>query len=92
MLTLDIRVQPRSAQMTLAGVVDGRLRVRVTAPPADGAANEQVTKLLAKSFGTAPGRVDILRGRTGRDKTVRVTSPTRWPSRGAPDGAPDLLE
>ena len=92
MLTLHLRVQPRSARLTLAGVVDGRLRVRVTAPPADGAANDQVRKLIAKSFGTAPGRVEIMRGRTGRDKTVRVTSPTRWPSTGAPDGAPRLLE
>ena len=92
MLTLEIRVQARAARTMLAGVADGRLRVRVTAPPADGAANGQVCKLLAKSFGAAASRVDIVRGRTSRNKSVRITSPTRWPSAGAPGGAPDLPE
>ncbi len=92
MLTLEIRVQARSSRTALAGAADGRLRVRLTSPPTDGAANEQLRKLLAKSFGTAPGRVDIVRGHKSRNKTVHIVAPTRWPSAGAPDGAPTLLE
>ena len=69
---LDVRVQARARRDELAGARDGRLLVRVTAPPLDGRANAAVTKLLAKRLGVAPGRVQIVRGESGRDKVVEV--------------------
>ena len=48
------------------------MRVRVTAPPVDGAANEALVGLLAKTLRVGRGRVSIVRGRSSRNKVVRV--------------------
>ncbi|WP_333833020.1 DUF167 domain-containing protein [Rubrimonas sp.] len=48
------------------------LRVRVTAPPAEGAANAAVLKLLARAFGAPKSALSIERGASGRDKLVRL--------------------
>jgi len=69
---LRVRVQPRARRNEIAGERDGRLMVRVTAPPVDGRANDAVRKLLAKRLGVAPSRVTVLRGESARDKVVEV--------------------
>lgn len=67
-----MRLQPRAHREELAGVRDGVLLVRVTAPPVDERANRALCKLIAKRAGVAPSRVTIVRGGHGRDKLVRV--------------------
>lgn len=67
-----MRLQPRAHREELAGVRDGVLLVRVTAPPVDERANRALCKLIAKHAGVAPSRVTIVRGGHGRDKLVRV--------------------
>ena len=52
------------------------MRVRVTAPPVDGAANEALVGLLAKALSVGRGRVSIVRGRSSRNKVVRVEGVT----------------
>ncbi len=69
---LDIRVMPRAKRDEIGGTRDGRLLVRVTAPPVDGKANSAVCKLIAKAASVPKGRVSIARGETGRDKVVEV--------------------
>ena len=60
------------------GPVDGdRLKVQLTAPPVDGAANEALIALVARALGRKRGEVAIVRGETGRKKTVRVAGSTR---------------
>ena len=54
------------------GVQDGALKVALTAPPVDGAANEALTKLIAKALGVAKSDVEILRGDRARIKVLRV--------------------
>jgi len=76
---LDARVQPRSSRAELGEVEHAQLRIRLTAPPADGKANEQACKLLAKAFGVGVGRISLVRGPTSRDKVFRITSPSRLP-------------
>jgi hypothetical protein len=49
-----------------------RLVVAVNAPPVDGKANEAVVRVLAETFGVARGAVTIVRGETGKKKTVRL--------------------
>ena len=68
---LTVRVTPRSSRNKVE-VVDGQIRIWVTASPTDGQANEAVIQLLAKTLGVAPSRVSLVRGHTGRDKTLRV--------------------
>ena len=69
---LTVEVRPRAARDEIVGWQGPRLRVRVTAPPADGAANEAVRALLAERLGCARSRVEIVRGHTARTKIVRV--------------------
>jgi uncharacterized protein len=70
---LQVRVQPRARRDEIAGEREGRLLVRVTAPPVEGKANEAVRRLLAKRLGVAPGRVAVGRGQAGRDKLIEVS-------------------
>lgn len=67
-----MRVIPRASRDELAGMRDGRLLVRVTAPPLDGRANAAVCALLAKAAGVPKGAVRVVRGEASRDKRVRI--------------------
>ena len=67
-----VRVQPRAARSTVEGVRDGALRVRLAAPPVDGAANEELVRLLARRLGVARRDVSIVGGATSRSKLVDV--------------------
>jgi len=59
--------------------VEGRFRVRITAPPVDGQANAHLREFLAALFGVAKSRVALLAGETGRDKRLRIIAPNRLP-------------
>ena len=78
-LVLEIRLQPRASDTALAGVSNGRLRIRVTAAPVDNAANQRMIALLAKEFGVAKSRVHLLAGATKRNKRVSIDSPGKFP-------------
>jgi uncharacterized protein (TIGR00251 family) len=69
---LEVRCQARARRDEIAGERQGRLLVRVTAPPLDDRANQALCRLIAKSAGVARGRVSVVRGRRSRDKLVRV--------------------
>jgi uncharacterized protein (TIGR00251 family) len=71
-LIVDVIVQPRASRAAVGPAVGDRLRVAVTSPPVDGKANAAVIEALAAAFGVRRGDVSILRGETGRRKTVRV--------------------
>jgi uncharacterized protein len=76
-LTLDIQVVPRASRAAVGPLVGDRLRVAVTAPPVDGAANAAVVEALADAFGVRRSAVTIVHGERGRRKTVRVAGATR---------------
>ena len=67
-----VRVQPRASSVGLGGVHGGALRVRLTAPPVDGAANEALVALLADALGVSRRSVRIVSGATARTKVVDV--------------------
>jgi uncharacterized protein (TIGR00251 family) len=71
-LTFAVRVVPRASKSALAGEHAGALKVRVAAPPVEGAANEELARLLAKAFGVAARDVEVLSGRASKSKRVRV--------------------
>ena len=70
--SLLVRVSPRAARNQLGEVEDGALKVRLNAPPVEGAANQALVKLLAKSLGVAKGKVEVLSGEHSRLKRVLV--------------------
>jgi uncharacterized protein (TIGR00251 family) len=69
---LTVEVRPRAGRDEVVTAEAGTVRVRVAAPPADGAANEAVRALLARALGCPRSAVTILRGERGRTKLVRV--------------------
>ncbi len=71
---IEVRVQPRSSRNRVAGVQAGRLRLQVTAPPVDGAANTAVLALLADWLSLPRRNIEIVRGDTGRDKLISISS------------------
>jgi len=71
-MTVDVQVVPRASRVAVGPAVGDRLRVAVTAPPVDGAANAAVIDALARAFGVRRAAVRIVRGETGRRKTVEI--------------------
>ena len=69
---LTVEVRPRASRNAVALLGDGTLRVRVTAPPVEGEANEAVRDLLARRLGCSRAAVVIVRGAGARTKLVRV--------------------
>ncbi len=69
----DIRVQPRSSRAGVDGLHGGALRVRVNAPPVDGAANEAVVEVIAEALGVPRRAVRIVSGASSRSKVVEVS-------------------
>lgn len=71
-VTLAVRVQPRSSRARVEGVKDGTLRVRLTAPPAEGEANAQLIEVLSKELGVRKSSIRIVKGLSSREKLVEV--------------------
>jgi len=67
---LSIRVLPRSSRNELAGELDGALKVKLTAPPVEGAANKALIKFLASIFKVPKSNVEITSGESSKNKTV----------------------
>ena len=84
-LRLGGRLVPRADRTSVDGVVGGRLRVRVTAAPVDGSANDALVRLLAAELGLSRRSVRIVTGLRSRDKVVEVLGVepdvllARWP-------------
>ncbi len=69
---LSLVVQPRSSKNQLTGCHDGALKVRLTAPPVDGAANKCCCAFLAKLLGVPVRDIEIISGATSRHKRVLI--------------------
>ena len=74
-LIVDIKVSPRSSVNRIEENV-GEIRLRITAAPVDGKANTAVIEFLAKTLNVAKRDIEIVRGETGREKTVAVVGIT----------------
>jgi uncharacterized protein (TIGR00251 family) len=76
-ITFNVRVVPRASRTEVAGEYDGALRVRVAAPPVEGAANEELVRFVAKSLNGAAREVEIVGGHTSKSKRLRVRGASR---------------
>ncbi|OGI44720.1 MAG: YggU family protein [Candidatus Muproteobacteria bacterium RIFCSPHIGHO2_01_FULL_65_16] len=79
-LVLQAQIQPRAGRDEAAEVLGDRIKIRVTAPPAAGAANARLAAFLAREFGVPQNRVLLERGLSGRRKQVRIKAPRRLPA------------
>ncbi len=71
-LLLRLRVRPRASPEGIVRVRDGRLLVRISAAPVDGAANERLMRILSRELSTPRASMILTRGVTSRDKDVLV--------------------
>ena len=71
-LVFRVQVAPRSSRSEIVGEHNGALRVRLAAPPVDGAANEELIHVLSKTFKVSRSAVTILSGHSGRLKQVSI--------------------
>lgn len=73
---IDVRVIPRAGKSAIGGVRDGRLLVRVAAPPVEGAANDAIIELLSKLLDCPRRAVRIVSGEKSRSKRLAVDGVT----------------
>ena len=72
-ITITVQVQPKSSRDEIVGIHEGRLKIRISAPPVDGKANERLTEVIAKAFGVSKSGVEIIRGHHSRVKTIKIS-------------------
>ena len=71
--TITVRVVPRSSRTEIVGEIEGAVKVRLSSPPIDGAANAELIRLISKKLGVAKSAVSIVSGETSKTKRLRVT-------------------
>ena len=71
-LVFNVRVVPRASKSEIVGEHDFALKVRIASPPVDGAANAELIKLFAKSFGVSKAQVQIIGGHTSKTKQIKI--------------------
>jgi hypothetical protein len=71
-ILLSIKLQPRASTNEIGDPLGNELRIKVTAPPVDAAANEALVRLLAKALDCPRNQVELVRGQTSRHKAVKL--------------------
>ena len=71
-VVLSIRLQPRASRNEVGEAAGNELRIKVTAPPVDSAANEALLRLLAEHLDCARSQIELVRGHTSRHKVVKL--------------------
>jgi uncharacterized protein (TIGR00251 family) len=72
-LVFRVHVVPRASRSEVVGEHNGSLRIRLAAAPVDGAANDELGRLLAKTFNVPRSSVQLISGATSRTKQIRIT-------------------
>ncbi len=71
-LTFAVRIVPRASRSEIAGEHNGALRIRIAAPPIEGAANRELIRFLAKLFTVPQKAIDLVSGTASKSKIVRI--------------------
>jgi len=69
---LAVKLQPRASANQIGEALGNELRIKVTAPPVDSAANEALVRFLAEQLDWPRNRVELVRGHTSRHKTIKL--------------------
>lgn len=71
-VVFKVQVVPRASRSEVVGEYNGALRIRIAAPPVDGAANEELIRVLAKTFEVPRGAVKLVSGHSSKIKRVSI--------------------
>src|SRR4030066_122564 len=71
-ILLKVYLQPKSSKNEVVGPYRDGIKVKVTAPPVEGKANEALVRFLAKELGVSPSCIEILKGHHSREKTLKI--------------------
>jgi uncharacterized protein len=73
-VTIEVKVEPRSSRKQVVGIMDNNiLKVKLTAPPVDGSANEQLIELISEVTGMKKAQISIIRGLSSKRKLVKIS-------------------
>lgn len=78
-LIIRLKVQPKASKDEFCDVMGDSLKVRITAPPVDGKANQHLIKFLAGQFNVSKSQIELLSGETSREKRFKVSNPKQIP-------------
>ena len=70
---LSVKVQPRASRNEIGDVMGAEIKIKITAPPVDSAANEALVRFLAEILDCPRGAVRLVRGETSRHKSIAIT-------------------
>ncbi|MGZ8847757.1 MAG: DUF167 domain-containing protein [Pyrinomonadaceae bacterium] len=75
-ITFAVRIVPRASSTAIAGDYEGAVRIRIAAPPVEGAANRELIRFLAKKFKVPQNAVEIVSGASSKKKIIRLKGVT----------------
>lgn len=75
-VTFTVRIVPRASTSEIVGDHQGALRIRIAAPPVDGAANRELIRFLAKKLKLPQNAVDLVSGAGSKNKVIRLKGVT----------------
>ncbi len=71
-ILIEVKVEPRSSRKGISGVMGDMLKVKLTAPPVEGEANDQLIEVISEATGVRKSDVRIVRGHSSKKKTVEI--------------------
>ncbi len=77
-IILKIYLQPKSSKNEIVGPYRDGIKVKVTASPVEGKANEALIRFLAKAMNVSASCIEILKGHHSREKTLRISECKNW--------------
>ena len=79
-IIFKVRIQPKASRNEIAGRFDDAVKIRLTAPPVDNAANKMCIKFLSRQLGISKADMEIVAGHTSRNKQIRIHFPADAPA------------
>lgn len=83
-MKLRVLVQPRAAKSQIVGVHGDRLKIRLKAAPVDGAANDELVRLMAEVLALPRSQIQLQAGQTSKQKTLSIAGEAKIPSDWSP--------
>jgi len=71
-IIIEVKVDPRSSRNEIVGAIENIVKIKLTAPPVGGAANEMLVEMLAKHFKIRKSDVSIVKGESSRHKLIKL--------------------